>query len=344
MVKFKGRLSFRQYLPMKPIKWGVKLWTLCESETGYTVNFQVYTGQEQRRVEHGLGYRVVMDMVVMLHRTQAQVFFDNYFTSVPLMKNLKLLGIQACGTIRANRKDLPAAVVPGKNRRPLPRHEFIVAQRDELVFVNWQDTKPVCVLSNFHDPTDRGTVSRRHGAQRDQVDVVVPRPLADYQRYMKGVDSSDQMVQYYLIHHRSWKWWRRIYFHHLMVSVHNAYVVARFVLGEAAAKKMWPSFQIFVEDVAHQLTTTTTTRAPPARDVPRRATLDHKIERIFQTRKVCFVCKRKSGNQRPGATNFGCVKCQEPCHVHCQSEHLRYHNSVHDDEAADGGGEAVDNE
>ena len=67
MVKFKGRLSFRQYLPMKPIKWGVKLWTLCESETGYTVNFQVYTGKDQQRgVEHGLGYRVVMDMVVML--------------------------------------------------------------------------------------------------------------------------------------------------------------------------------------------------------------------------------------------------------------------------------------
>lgn len=56
MVKFKGRLSFRQYLLIKLIKWGVKLWTLCESETRYTVNFQVYTGRDQRRVEHGLGY------------------------------------------------------------------------------------------------------------------------------------------------------------------------------------------------------------------------------------------------------------------------------------------------
>ena len=191
MVKFKGRLSFRQYLPMKPIKWGVKLWTLCESETGYTINFQVYTGKDQRGVEHGLGYRVVMDMVVMLQRTNAQVFFDNYFTSVPLMKNLKLLGIQACGTVRANRKDLPAALVPGRNRRPLPRHEFQIAQRDELVFVNWQDTKPVCVLSNYHYPTDRGIVCRRQQGQQDQVDVVVPKPLADYQKYMKGVDFSD---------------------------------------------------------------------------------------------------------------------------------------------------------
>ena len=56
MVKFKGHLSFCHYLRMKLIKWGVKLWTFCENETGYTVNFQVYTGKDQWRVEHGLGY------------------------------------------------------------------------------------------------------------------------------------------------------------------------------------------------------------------------------------------------------------------------------------------------
>ena len=248
------------------------------------------------------------------------------------MKNLNLLDIQACGTVRANRKDLPTAIVPGKNRRPLPRHEFLIAQRDELVFVNWQDTKPVCVLSNYHDPADRGTVSRRQHGQQEQTDVVVPKQLADYQKYMRGVDFSDQMVQYYLINHRSWKWWRRIFFHHLMVSVHNAYVIAKFFMGDATAKKMWPNFQRFVEDVAHQLTTTTVTRAPPARDVPRRATLDHKIERMFEKRKVCFVCKRKAGNQRPGATNFGCVRCGEPCHMHCQMEHMRFHNNIRDNE------------
>ncbi|KAI0222658.1 PiggyBac transposable element-derived protein 4, partial [Lamellibrachia satsuma] len=45
MVKFKGRLAFRQYLPSKRTKWGVKVWSLCESSTGYTWNFQVYTGR-----------------------------------------------------------------------------------------------------------------------------------------------------------------------------------------------------------------------------------------------------------------------------------------------------------
>lgn len=46
MIKFKGRLSFHQYLPAKPTKWGVKLWNLADSATGYMHRFQVYTGKE----------------------------------------------------------------------------------------------------------------------------------------------------------------------------------------------------------------------------------------------------------------------------------------------------------
>ena len=46
MVKFKGRLSFRQYLPLKPTKWGIKVWVMAESSTGYVSNFQVYTGRK----------------------------------------------------------------------------------------------------------------------------------------------------------------------------------------------------------------------------------------------------------------------------------------------------------
>ena len=35
MVKYKGRLAFQQYMPAKPIKWGIKVWALAESTTGY---------------------------------------------------------------------------------------------------------------------------------------------------------------------------------------------------------------------------------------------------------------------------------------------------------------------
>jgi len=44
MVKFKGRVFFRQYMPKKPTKWGIKVWMLAESKTGYMSNLDVYLG------------------------------------------------------------------------------------------------------------------------------------------------------------------------------------------------------------------------------------------------------------------------------------------------------------
>lgn len=44
MIGFKGRLSFLQYLPKKPTKWGMKAFVLAESSTGYTLKWRLYTG------------------------------------------------------------------------------------------------------------------------------------------------------------------------------------------------------------------------------------------------------------------------------------------------------------
>ena len=44
MVGFKGRLSFIQYLPKKPTKWGMKSFVLADSVTGYVWNWRLYTG------------------------------------------------------------------------------------------------------------------------------------------------------------------------------------------------------------------------------------------------------------------------------------------------------------
>ena len=45
MVRNKGRYSFRQYIKDKPTKWGMKIWVLAESTTGYTYDYEVYTGR-----------------------------------------------------------------------------------------------------------------------------------------------------------------------------------------------------------------------------------------------------------------------------------------------------------
>ena len=40
IIKFKGRIFFRQYMPLKPTKWGIKAFLLCEAESGYCLKLR----------------------------------------------------------------------------------------------------------------------------------------------------------------------------------------------------------------------------------------------------------------------------------------------------------------
>ena len=43
LVKFKGRVIFRQYVPKKRKCFGIKIYKLCD-ESGYTYDMRVYLG------------------------------------------------------------------------------------------------------------------------------------------------------------------------------------------------------------------------------------------------------------------------------------------------------------
>lgn len=45
MIKFKGRCVLKQYMPLKPIKRGYKVWCLADATTGFIIAFIVYTGK-----------------------------------------------------------------------------------------------------------------------------------------------------------------------------------------------------------------------------------------------------------------------------------------------------------
>ena len=316
MVKFKGRLGFRQYLPSKPIKWGIKVWSMCESSTGYAYNLQVYTGRDGQQQEKGLAHRVVMDLCQPLLGKNMRLFIDNFYTSVPLLNDLLIRGVLACGTVRANRIGLPAHLK--SNVVKLKKGEYRVAQKNDLVFTVWKDTKAVQFLSNFHEPDSLGVVRRR--LEGKKVDVPVAKCVQDYQENMKGVDLMDQMIGYYLINHRLTKWWRRLFFYVSQVATFNAYIIA----NDQGYNK-WNNFQCFLEDLVHELIGDyRADRAVPLPRTPLRAIQLHSCERLFRKRHVCRVCSESHGaGKRPGATDHGCKECQLPCHRKCFAIHVQ---------------------
>ena len=51
LVKFNGPLSFKQYMLMKPNKFGIKVWLPANSDCYYVIRFQVYLGKNQTNSE-----------------------------------------------------------------------------------------------------------------------------------------------------------------------------------------------------------------------------------------------------------------------------------------------------
>ncbi len=101
-----------QYMPNKPHKWGIKVWTLADAKTGYIWNWNLYTGKAVDDQQHGkgLGHRVVMSLVQPLINLGHHVYCDNFFTSPALFDDLSEHQTGACGTIRSNRVGIPAEV------------------------------------------------------------------------------------------------------------------------------------------------------------------------------------------------------------------------------------------
>ena len=106
MILFKGRSSLKQYNPMKPIKRGYKLRVGADMD-GYISTFDVYQGQNAMPKDYNFPAWFSLEESVVAHFTSDQlqkshqVYFDNYFSSVPLMEYLKTRNVFACATIRS---------------------------------------------------------------------------------------------------------------------------------------------------------------------------------------------------------------------------------------------------
>ncbi|XP_070300249.1 piggyBac transposable element-derived protein 4-like [Salvelinus sp. IW2-2015] len=63
LMLFRGRCPFRQYIPSKPTKYGIKIWATCDAASPYAWNLQVYTGKPNGGApEKNQGMRVVLDV------------------------------------------------------------------------------------------------------------------------------------------------------------------------------------------------------------------------------------------------------------------------------------------
>ncbi|CAH2107701.1 unnamed protein product [Euphydryas editha] len=116
IIPTKSRTSMRQYNTKKLHKWGYKNFVLSGS-SGFSYDFEIYTGV-QGLVESDSNLPKISnssDVVVRLSRmipegANYKIFFDNCYTSLPLLIYLNKKAILPLGTIKASH--IPGYKVP----------------------------------------------------------------------------------------------------------------------------------------------------------------------------------------------------------------------------------------
>lgn len=245
MIPTKNRLAIKQYIKAKPIKWGIKSFLLCESETGYMLHAEIYTGRNDDFIPElgavgSVVYRLVRDGEVA-HKNHILVM-DRFYNSVTLFHYLQYqMGIFAVGTLLANRRFSPPAVTGGK-RELTQRGNHIHRSRHNMSCVLWLDRQPILFLSTCHNPNKTGTVDRRN-KDGTLINISIPEVASEYTKYMGGCDVNDQVTRLNKTR-RHYRWPRRLIVKFFMWAAYNSFVIMKFTAQGKA-----PSFNQYLEQI-----------------------------------------------------------------------------------------------
>ncbi|XP_068110989.1 piggyBac transposable element-derived protein 4-like [Hyperolius riggenbachi] len=303
LVPFHGRLGIKQYIPNKRARYGIKVYKLCESGSGYTFTFKIYEGKDSLIEPAGcppyMGTieRVVLDLLNPLLHQGYHLYVDNFYTSVPLFKFLFSVQTPACGTVRANRKGLPPQVVSKK----LKKGETCSQRSNELLALKFKDNRDVLVLTTIHSEATTTVRSRREHR-------VKPVAIVDYNKFMGAVDLADQVMAPYRIDRKRKAWYKKVAINLMQVAVQNS-----FVLYKKSGNK--GAYLDFLEEI---ITSLIHESGPPATN---QDLVSENVIRLegnhFPTPipptpskkyppKKCRIC-RKNGVRRD--TRYHCPKC-----------------------------------
>ncbi|XP_044730485.1 piggyBac transposable element-derived protein 3-like [Chrysoperla carnea] len=331
----------KQYLPNKPHKWGFKLYLICSLQ-GYAHKFELYAGGGNKNTaslpgEPDLGEsgNTVIRLARMVPRhVNHIIYFDNFYTSLPLLTYLAKEGIYSLGTVRVNRvrnSKLPDKRTIMKKNVARGFYEENVANVDgtEVSAVVWKDNKPVNLLSTYVGAEPATTVSRFDKRRKERVEIPCPKIIREYNTHMGGVDLLDSFIGRYHITMKSRKWTMRLFYHFLDLCVINSWVMYKKVHNQLGTSKLLNLAQ-FRLDVAETLCQTGLPISGCKRGRPSTSSIQAQLEmkrsrtsaqsvpsknvRLDQTSHWSVWLEKQQRCKYPKCTGYTFKKC-EKCQV-----------------------------
>lgn len=169
------------------------------------------------------------------------------------------------------------------------------------------------LLSNCHDHKI-GTTERK---QKDGTKKTFQCPEAFnyYNRFMAGVDKSDQYSTYYEIDRKTNKWWKRVFYRLLLMAVSNSWILYK----KCQSKKiplidyLIPLAEELIATGKHKYQVHKVAAGPPSRKKKPMINVDH-LPVKNGTRRRCAQCSQKKEQVR---SNYICSTCEVALCVDC---------------------------
>lgn len=297
MLLWRGKLVFRQYIQNKRHKYGIKSYMLTESE-GLVMNLIVYAGKSDQLGGLGHAEKIVMSLMQNYLNVGHSLYMDNYYNSYGLAKRLLEKNTYCTGTLRANRKDSPKSIVMKK----LQKGETQAAYQGGIMIGKWKDKREVSYISSEF-PNDLVETQNKRGLTKEK-----PLPIAEYNKFMSGIDRMDQMISYYPVVRKTLRWYKKLGIHVLQLLLYNSYLLYN---KQSTKRLSYYDFRMAViEEILPE-----ETRPKPSNQKSTQRVSEHTLEKIEIRgkdnrilRKRCRSCW-KNGIRKDSP--YHCTKCPD---------------------------------
>ncbi|KAF2890383.1 hypothetical protein ILUMI_15790 [Ignelater luminosus] len=227
LITFRGRCSFKMYMPNKPAKHGIKVQILANAKTHCMCMAEIYAGAEvgnknKENFKLANPTRVVLRLAAPIIGTNRNITADNWYSSVKLVEELRKHNITYVGTLKKNKRAIPLEFLPNRNRSErLPLFGF--TSTTTLVSFVPKKGRSVILLSSMHHDT-----SVNKDSQKLEI-------IHLYNDTKSGVDSLDAKCALYSVQRRSRRWPMAVFFAVLNIAGVNGYTIAIVVLYQFSA-------------------------------------------------------------------------------------------------------------
>ncbi|KAJ8719829.1 hypothetical protein PYW08_012004 [Mythimna loreyi] len=213
VTPYKGRCGFRQHMPKKHVKFGIKMFALVDCQYPYTYNLEVYVGDNPGPYEViNRKLNIVMRMTDPIQGEYRNVTMSNWFTTLETAEVLFDKKITIVGAIRPDKKEVPRIFRSIKEKN-LHSSLFGYSHVSTLVQYVCKPDKAVLVLSTKHCD---GSINMNSGAQ------FKPEILEYYNRTKKAVETVENMCSKADVTRNSRRWALNVFFRLLNLSAINA--------------------------------------------------------------------------------------------------------------------------